>query len=57
VSYYAASTKTTNGIVFLYKMVRGTADGSFGIEVGKLAQLPPTIINRAQEILKQLYNQ
>lgn len=53
-SYYAASTKTSNGILFLYKMVRGVADGSFGIEVAKLAKLPDVAIARAQEILQAL---
>lgn len=55
-SYYAASKKTDKGIVFLYKIIRGIADGSFGIEVGKLAQLPPSIISRAQQILTDLQN-
>lgn len=51
---YAASTKTTAGIVFLYKMIHGVADGSFGIEVAKLADLPSAVISRAQELLAQL---
>ncbi len=50
--FYAASTKTDNGIVFLYKMIQGVADGSFGIEVAKLANLPEVIISKAQEHLK-----
>jgi DNA mismatch repair protein MutS len=55
-SYYAASKKTDNGIVFLYTIIKGIADGSFGIEVAKLAQLPPMIITRAQQILATLNN-
>ena len=35
-------------------MLKGIADGSFGIEVAKLAQLPSTIIHRSQEILDDL---
>lgn len=54
VSYYAANTKTTDGIVFLYKMVRGVADGSFGIEVAKRASLPSTVILRAEQIVQSL---
>ena len=54
VSYYAASKKTAHGIVFLYVMVAGIADGSFGIEVAKLAQVPLEIIARAETILQQL---
>jgi len=54
VSYYAASKKTKQGILFLYTIIKGVADGSFGIEVAKLAQLPDSIIVRAKEVLKLL---
>lgn len=54
VSYYAASKKTEHGIVFLYKMSKGVADGSFGIEVARLAELPEGVIQRAREILSEL---
>lgn len=57
VSYHAASTKGPAGIMFLYKMVRGTADGSFGVEVAKMAGLPQEIIIRAGEILDTLSQQ
>lgn len=53
-SYYAASTKTPQGILFLYKIMRGVADGSFGLEVAKLAKLPDAAVARAQEILQTL---
>lgn len=52
--FYAASKKTENGIVFLYKMIQGVADGSFGVEVAKLAQLPQKVISRSQALLEQL---
>ena len=45
--YHAASKKSPGGIVFLYKIVAGTADGSFCIEVAKLAHLPIGVIERA----------
>jgi len=54
VSYYAASKKTDNGILFLYKVIKGVADGSFGVEVAKLAQLPDAVILRAEQILSEL---
>ena len=54
VSYYAASQKTAHGITFLYKIKQGVADGSFGVQVAKLADIPPTVIARAQEILQAL---
>ncbi|MBM17661.1 MAG: DNA mismatch repair protein MutS [Epsilonproteobacteria bacterium] len=56
VSYYMDSKKTKSGIVFLHKIVRGVADGSFGIEVAKLAQLPSAVIKRAQVVLKELHD-
>ncbi len=51
VNYYAASKKTAGGILFLYTMMRGVADGSFGVQVAKLAQLPPAVIARAEVLL------
>lgn len=54
VCYFAVSKKTQSGIMFLYKMDRGVADGSFGIEVAKLAQLPTSIIDRAECILQEI---
>ncbi|MCK5632535.1 DNA mismatch repair protein MutS, partial [bacterium] len=53
-SYYAASNKTNQGILFLYTMVQGVADGSFGLEVAKLAQLPHELVARADAILHEL---
>ncbi len=55
VSYYMDSQKTPAGIVFLHKLVQGVADGSFGIEVAKLAQLPDKLIQRAKDILNVLH--
>ncbi len=53
-SYHAASKKTLNGITFLYKIKRGVADGSFGVQVAKLAELPKEVIERSQELLQLL---
>ncbi|GBR76669.1 DNA mismatch repair protein MutS [Candidatus Termititenax persephonae] len=41
-------------IVFLHKVVPGTAGGSYGIHVARLAGLPAEITNRATEILATL---
>lgn len=38
-------------IIFLHEVINGSADRSYGIHVGKLAGLPPQVINRAEEIL------
>lgn len=50
--YQAASKKTDAGIVFLYTIMRGVADGSFGIEVAKLAHLPAQVIARSSELVQ-----
>ncbi|MFI3243321.1 MAG: DNA mismatch repair protein MutS [Akkermansia sp.] len=41
-------------IVFLRKVMPGPADKSYGIQVARLAGLPPVIIDRAKEILSHL---
>jgi DNA mismatch repair protein MutS len=41
-------------IVFLYRIVPGGADRSYGIHVAQLAGLPQPVIRRAQEILEEL---
>lgn len=41
-------------IVFLHEVVKGTADKSYGIHVGKLAGLPPSVVKRANDILATL---
>lgn len=41
-------------IIFLRKIIRGGADGSYGIQVARLAGLPQEIIDRAKEILNEL---
>lgn len=38
-------------IVFLHQVQPGGADKSYGIEVGRLAGLPPQVIKRAREVL------
>ena len=46
----------SNKIVFLRKLVKGGSNHSFGIQVGKMAGLPQSVIKRSSEILKQLEN-
>ena len=53
-SYYTDSRKNEFGVVLLHKIVRGIADGSFGIEVARKADLPTTIIQRARVLLQDL---
>ena len=41
-------------IIFLRKIIKGKSDKSYGIEVAKLAGLPPVIIKRAKELLNKI---
>jgi DNA mismatch repair protein MutS len=41
-------------VVFLYRIVDGGADHSYGIQVAKLAGLPNKVIERARDILESL---
>ena len=41
-------------IVFLRKIIEGVADKSYGIQVARLAGLPETLLNRANEVLSNL---
>jgi DNA mismatch repair protein MutS len=41
-------------VVFLYRIADGGADHSYGIQVAKLAGLPPGVLKRARDILESL---
>jgi len=41
-------------VLFLHRLQPGGADRSYGIEVGRLAGLPPEVIGRAREVLTLL---
>lgn len=51
VNYNIAAKKRGDSITFLRKIVKGSTDDSYGIEVAKLAGLPNEVIKRAKEIL------
>ena len=51
VNYNVAAKKRGDSITFLRKIVRGSTDDSYGIEVAKLAGLPNEVIKRAKEVL------
>lgn len=46
--------ETKTGILFLHKIKKGGIDQSYGIEVAKLAGVPKSVIQRAQQILSKL---
>jgi len=43
-------------IVFLRKIVRGGCDSSYGIHVARLAGIPEVVLERAEQLLKELEN-
>ncbi len=54
VNYRVAVQECEDQIVFLRKIVRGGTDKSYGINVARLAGMPPWVISRAHEILVHL---
>ncbi|MGK0187373.1 MAG: DNA mismatch repair protein MutS [Verrucomicrobiales bacterium] len=53
-NYNVAVREWNDQVIFLRKIVPGTADKSYGIQVARLAGLPAEIIDRAKEILEHL---
>ncbi|GAA5493937.1 DNA mismatch repair protein MutS [Rubritalea squalenifaciens DSM 18772] len=53
-NYNVAVREWNDDIIFLRKILPGTADKSYGIQVAKLAGLPASIVNRAKDILSHL---
>ena len=52
---YNVSVREANGkVIFMRKLVRGGSEHSFGIHVAKLAGMPASIIQRANQILSDL---
>ena len=54
VNYNVAAKKRGDSITFLRKIVRGSTDDSYGIEVAKLAGLPAEVVRRAKEVLAEV---
>ena len=52
-NFHLTVKETENRIVFLRKVASGAANRSYGIEVARLAGIPPSVIGRAREILKK----
>ena len=53
-NYHVEVKEWQDEIVFLYKVVEGSANQSYGIEVAKLAGIPKKVVDRAKEILYKL---
>ncbi|MFW5708312.1 MAG: DNA mismatch repair protein MutS, partial [Bacteroidota bacterium] len=53
-NYNVSIKETHNTVIFLRKLVRGGSEHSFGIHVARMAGMPKSVIQRANEILSQL---
>jgi len=53
-NYHITNKEIGNKVIFLRKLAPGGSVHSFGIHVARMAGMPPDLIERAQEILKQL---
>ncbi len=53
-NYNIAVREWKENIIFLRKIVEGSADRSYGIQVARLAGLPKEVITRAKEVLANL---
>jgi DNA mismatch repair protein MutS len=53
-NYNVSVREVGDQVLFLHRLQPGGADRSYGIEVGRLAGLPPAVLKRAKELLKLL---
>jgi DNA mismatch repair protein MutS len=53
-NYHISNKEVGNKIIFLRKLCPGGSKHSFGIHVARMAGMPVTLVDRANEILKQL---
>lgn len=53
-NYQITATEREGEVVFLHRLERGRASKSYGIEVARLAGLPPAVVANAREVLARL---
>ena len=53
-NYNTSVKKRGDDVTFLRRIVRGPADGSYGIEVAKLSGVPQSVVARAKVILREM---
>ena len=53
-NYQITATEREGEVVFLHRLERGRASKSYGIEVARLAGLPPVVLANAREVLSRL---
>ena len=56
-NYNTSVKKRGDDITFLRRIVKGAADGSYGVEVAKLAGVPKAVVENAKKILADLESQ
>jgi DNA mismatch repair protein MutS len=50
-NYHITHKETGNKVIFLRKLAPGGSRHSFGIQVARMAGMPPTLLSRAEEIM------
>jgi DNA mismatch repair protein MutS len=53
-NYQITATEREGEVVFLHRLERGRASKSYGIEVARLAGLPPVVLDSARDVLARL---
>ena len=53
-NYQVTVKELPDRIIFLHQVQPGGADRSYGIEAGRLAGLPPSVITRARQVMRQI---
>ncbi|HKP36180.1 MAG TPA: DNA mismatch repair protein MutS [Pyrinomonadaceae bacterium] len=53
-NYQITATEREGEVVFLHRLERGRASKSYGIQVARLAGLPPAVLDNAREVLARL---
>ncbi|UZQ53546.1 DNA mismatch repair protein MutS [Trichothermofontia sichuanensis B231] len=53
-NYQVTVKELPDQIIFLHQVQPGGADRSYGIEAGRLAGLPPSVIQRAKQVMQQI---
>jgi DNA mismatch repair protein MutS len=53
-NYNVSIKELNNKVIFLRKIKKGGSEHSFGIHVARMAGMPRSVVNRADEILKEL---
>lgn len=56
-NYHVSVKEINNKILFLRKLEKGGSEHSFGIHVARMAGMPASVLNRAEDVLHQLESQ